>query len=193
MNQHRRYFEGLGILECPLQLLLEDIWADLQAWRAAGERLIVFVDANENTTNGPFHSMFTCPDLQLREAVMHRHPDTRWHNTTTYSKGDALGRWPIDGVCVIPDLPFDAASWLQFMPHLLGDHRFAVLDIKSDALVGDSLLKIVRPVARRLSCSISSAVEAYNTRLLSHLQRHDILSRLHELYATRDGKFTPQQ
>jgi hypothetical protein len=32
------------------------------------------------------------------------------------------------------------------MPHL-GDHRFAVLDINSKVLVGDSLLKIVCPAA----------------------------------------------
>lgn len=147
MNQHRRYFEAQGIMRCPRELLLEDIRTDLlQAWRAAGEQLIVFVDANENVINGPFHDMFVSPALQLREAVMHRHPDPRWQHTATYSKGDSRGKWPIDGVYVTPDLSFDAASRLQFMPHL-GDHRFAVLDIKSDALVGDSLLKIVRPVA----------------------------------------------
>ena len=78
------------------------------------------------------------------------------------------------------------------MPHL-GNHRFAILDIKSDALVGDSLLKIVRPVAWRLSCSIPSAVMAYNNCLLSHMQRHKVLARLHHLYATRNRKFSPPQ
>jgi hypothetical protein len=78
------------------------------------------------------------------------------------------------------------------MPHL-GDHRIAVLDIKSDALVGDSLLKIVRPVARPLSCAIPAAVSAYNKNLITHMHWHNVLPRLHHLYATWDQKFTPQQ
>jgi hypothetical protein len=78
------------------------------------------------------------------------------------------------------------------MPHL-GDHRFAVLDINSEALVGDSLLKIVRPAARRLSCSVPSAVSEYNKRLKTHMDRHQILPQLHHLYSTRNGKFNPLQ
>jgi hypothetical protein len=54
------------------------------------------------------------------------------------------------------------------MPHL-GDYRFAVLDINSEALVGDSLLKIVRPAAQHLSCTLPDAVTAYNTCLNTHL------------------------
>jgi hypothetical protein len=54
------------------------------------------------------------------------------------------------------------------MPHL-GDHHFAVLDINFEALVGDSLLKIVRPTARRLSCSIPSGVAKYNQLLRRHM------------------------
>jgi hypothetical protein len=96
-------------------------------------------------------------------------------------------------VYVTPDLPVDAATWLQFMPHL-GDHRFAVLDINAAALVADSLIKIVRPAARRLSCNIPSAVAAYNDRLAQHLQRHKVLPKLHKLYSSRNGTFTgPQQ
>jgi hypothetical protein len=192
MNQQRRFFEENGMMECPRRILLDDIQSQLQAWRQAGERLVVFIDANENTTKGPFHQMFGSPALQMREVVSHRHPDPRWRHTATYHKGNSLGKWPIDGVYATPDLPFDAASWLQFMPHL-GDHRFAVLDINSEALVGDSLLKIVRPVARRLSCTLPEAVTAYNTRLNSYLHNHDFLPKLHHLYSTRQGTFTPSQ
>jgi hypothetical protein len=192
MNQQRRFFEENGMMECPRRILLDDIQSQLQAWRQAGERLVVFIDANENTTNGPFHQMFGSPALQMREVVSHRHPDPRWRHTATYHKGDSLGKWPIDGVYATPDLPFDAASWLQFMPHL-GDHRFAVLDINLEALVGDSLLKIVRPVTRRLSCTLPEAVTAYNTRLNSYLHNHDFLPKLHHLYSTRQGTFTPSQ
>jgi hypothetical protein len=110
MNQHRRFFEEHGTMECPRKILLDDIESCLQEWRQAGERLVVFINANENTTYGPFHQMFASPDLQMWEVISHRHPDPRWQHTATYQKGDSLGKWPIDGVYATPDLPFDAAS-----------------------------------------------------------------------------------
>jgi hypothetical protein len=154
------------------------------------ERLIVFINVNENMTKGPFHDMFTSPDLQFWEAVSSRHPDPRWPNTATYHKGDILGKWPVDGVYVLPNLPVDASTWLQFQHHL-GDLRFAVIDINSNALVGDALLKIVRPQARRLSCSIPDSVLAYNKHLSSHLLRHQVLPKLNHLYSSHNGDFTP--
>ena len=192
MNQHRRYFEAKGRLDCPRTILLEDIRSSLQSWRQAGERLVVFIDANENMTKGPFHDMFTGPELHMQEAVAHRHPDPRWQHTASYQKGDSVGKWPVDGVYVTPDLPIKASSWLSFQPHL-GDHRFAVLDINSNALVGDDLLRIVRPQARRLSCSVPKAVLAYNQRLSEYMHRHKVLPKLHHLYSTRDGNFTPAE
>jgi hypothetical protein len=190
MNQHRRYFEASGRSACPRAILLEDVHSLLQTWWQARERLVVFIDANENMTQGPFHDMFTGPDLQMREAVSHRHLDPCWQYTASYQKGDTLGKWPIDGVYVTPNLPIDASTWLNFMPHL-GDHRFAVLDVNSKALVGDNLLKVIRPQARRLSCNIPRVVSAYTHRLSAYLLRHKVLSKLHYLYSMRDGNFTP--
>jgi hypothetical protein len=173
-------------------VLLEDLRTHLTTWRQNGERLLVFIDANEDSTNGPFHALFTGPDLHMREAISHRHPDPRWPHTATYAKGDSLGKWPIDGAYVTPDIPVDAATWLQFIPSL-GDHRFCVLDVNAQVLVGEDVLKIVCPQARRLACTIPSAVSAYTKQLTQHLQRHKVLNKLHHLYMTRDGSFTPAQ
>jgi hypothetical protein len=192
MNQQRRYLEDQGIQDCPRSILMADICALLHTWRQDGERLVAFIDANENMTDGPFHEMFTSPELQMREAVSHRHPDPRWKHTASYRKGDTLGKWPIDGVYATPDLPFDATTWLEFLPHL-GDHRFNVLDVNAQVLVGDAVLRIVRPIARRLSCTLPKAVSAYTKRLTDHMRRHKVLTKLHHLYSTRDGNFTPDQ
>jgi hypothetical protein len=173
MNQHRRYFEDKGQLDCPRTILLEDIWMLLQTWQHSGEHLVVFINANENMTNGPFHEMFTGPSLHMREAVTHQHPDSRWQHTASYQKGNILGQWLIDGVYVTPNLPIEASTWLSFTPHL-GDHRFAVIDIDSKALVGNDLLKIVRPQARQLSCAIPATVLEYNNRLAEYMTRHSV-------------------
>ena len=157
-SQQRRQLDHMRIEGCPRDVLLEDVRAKLLEWRQNGERIVVFIDANENMTCGKFHSMLSGPDLGLREAVSSRHPDPRWTHTGTYSKGPYTGQHPIDGVYVSPDLPICAATWLQIIP-ALGDHRFAVIDIHAQALVGDNKIKIVRPPARRLSSAIPSAVK----------------------------------
>ena len=192
MNQQRRYLEDQGIQDCPRSILMADIRALVHTWQQDGKRLVAFIDANENMTDGPFHEMFTSPELQMREAVSHRHPDPRWKHTASYRKGDTLGKWPIDGVYATLDLPFDATTWLEFLPHL-GDHRFNVLDVNAQVLVGDAVLRIVHPIACRLSCTLPKAVSAYTKRLTDHMRRHKVLTKLHHLYSTRDGNFTPDQ
>jgi hypothetical protein len=192
INQQRRYCDAHALSTCPRQLLLEDLRSLLLTWRQAGERLVVFLDANENMLNGPFQSMLASPDLQMREATYHKHPNPRWPQTATYYKGTSIGKFPIDGVWVTPDLPVDAATWLQFLPHL-GDHRFNILDINAQTLVGDNLIKIVRPPARRLNSKLPQVEASYISHLLAHMCRHRVLSKLHQLYVARDGAFTPAQ
>jgi hypothetical protein len=72
LNQHRQYYEARDRLECPRSILLQDIKAHLQEWRQAGDWIVVFIDANENMSNGPFHHMFGSPELQMRKAVVQR-------------------------------------------------------------------------------------------------------------------------
>lgn len=146
MNQQHCFFDAMGKNECPRMILLEDLRGLLSEWRQEGERIIVFIDSNENMLTGAFHTLFTSPEIGMREVVLTRHKDPRWAKTATFYKGQSMGKWPIDGAYATPDLPVDAATWLAFMPHL-GDHRFAVIDIKAEVLVGREVLKIVCPQA----------------------------------------------
>jgi hypothetical protein len=136
--------------------------------------------------------MFTAPELQMREAVSHRHPNSQWKHTASYCKGDTLGKWPIDGVYATPDLPIDASTWLEFMLHL-GNHRFNVLDVNAQVFVGDNVLRIIHPLACHLSCNLPKAISAYTKWLMDHMRHHKVLSKLHHLYSTWDGNFTPEQ
>ena len=48
-QQHRRYFiEKEKDTTCPRRRFHDDLTRQLQQWRAAGDRLIVFMDANED-------------------------------------------------------------------------------------------------------------------------------------------------
>ena len=90
------------------------------------------------------------------------------------------------------DLPVEAATWLAF--YLCpGDHRFAIIDFKTDVLVGDNVLKVVHPAARRLSCAVPKAVTTYIQRLTTFVSTHNLLPRLHQLCMERNGDFTQEQ
>jgi hypothetical protein len=62
MASHRRhgtvYAQQLSYLQsqqeyrCPRKVLLEDLAKELAGWRSQGEKLILLVDANEDTTTG---------------------------------------------------------------------------------------------------------------------------------------------
>jgi hypothetical protein len=86
----------------------------------------------------------------------------------------------------------ETATWLAFW-RCPGDHRFAIIDFKSDVLVGDNVLKVAQPEARRLSSSIPTAVANYNQTLSNFFITHKMLQSLHRLYAERHGNFTPEQ
>jgi hypothetical protein len=74
-KQHRRHLHGNGIMECPRHILLRELRQQLLSWRSAGNRLVVFLDANENMTKGPFYDMLTGEGLYLWEAVTTWHPN----------------------------------------------------------------------------------------------------------------------
>jgi hypothetical protein len=129
-------------------------------------------------TTGLYQEMLIGQGLHMHKAVSQRHPDPRWRTIATFKSGNWIGRHPIDSCFVTTDLPTEAATWLAFA-RCPGDHRFAIVDIKTDALVGDNILKVVRPVARRLSCSIPDAVRKYNQLLCEFATTHELLPSLH--------------
>ena len=187
-KQHTRHLRRQGILTCPRQVLLQDLRALLISWRQAGDRIIVFLDANEDMTSGPFFHN----GLHMKEAVFSKYPDPRWRETATFQSGDRSGRFPIDGCFITPDLNPDAATWLA-VSGCPGDHRFLIMDICMEALVGENLFRVVRPSARRLSCTIPKAQEQYSRLLSTFFHSHKLLASLHQLYQMRQGDFTAEQ
>ena len=118
---------------------------------------MLFLDANEDMTNGYMQHMLSAEDLGMWEAVLSSHPTLP--KTATYMKGNKLGKNPIDGVWLTDDIPSIASGWLAFHK-CPGDHHIAMVDIDSRVLLGDDLLCIVRPQARRLSCRNPTRKEA---------------------------------
>ena len=88
---------------CPHQKFHNDLIQLLQQWRQVQDHLILFIDANENTTNGPLHSALTGPRLLMREGVWLLHP--LLPATPTFMAGSHSGSFLIDATYLSPDLP----------------------------------------------------------------------------------------
>jgi hypothetical protein len=67
------------------------------------------------------------------------------------------------------------------------------MDIKAEALVSKSLIRIVQPPAWCLACTIPQAISIYLKHLMAHLERHWVLPKLHQLYMAWDGNLTHPQ
>jgi len=145
-TQHRRYLNSHGRKdETPRSAFRKDLIIALLTWRQAGERLILFMDANEDTTKGPLNEALTGPGLLMREGVRSHHPSLPV--TPTFKARGRAGRVPIDAVYLTPDLPLEAGTWIS-ANRCPGDHRFCLIDIRWKALVGEDLFKIKQPEAR---------------------------------------------
>ncbi len=51
--QHKRYFWKKGNFDKPQEIFSSQLITQLMAWRAAGEDVILFIDANENIYTDP--------------------------------------------------------------------------------------------------------------------------------------------
>jgi len=73
-SQQQRYFELKGDNFNPHQAFLRDFEAALRSWREAGDKLIVFIDMNENYVMGAIDAMLRSDGLDMVETARTRHP-----------------------------------------------------------------------------------------------------------------------
>ena len=51
-QQHKHYWESKGINTCPREKFLQNLCTQLKKWRGMGERIVLFMDANQNVLKG---------------------------------------------------------------------------------------------------------------------------------------------
>ena len=185
-SQHLRYFESRGDFTCPREAFVRDLEKELCRWRQQGDRIVLMMDGNEDSTQGPLSRMLTKDRLQMREMIQERH--SHLAKTGTYIRGSK----PIDSIWATPDIHIDQGSWLAFFKGP-ADHRLGMFDVPYDILLGEDVLKVVRPAARRLSCNIPEAKTKYQKLLGKHFSQHNLLARLHDVYRSATGYLTPDQ
>ena len=174
MAQHRRYWRLQGERRCPRKLMREALANQLKTWRNQGEKLILLIDSNENMAGGPLARMLTEPELDMRDAVLHR---TQVSGPATFIRGQRQ----IDGAWVTPDINIRSARFLPFF-FGVGDHRAIVLDIPIYSILGGDIHKISRPTSRRLTCSDPDVRDKYNEILDLYCVQHRIQEKIYSLF-----------
>ena len=160
----------------------------MKQWRAAGERLVLCLDANENIYRAKLGRQLTdLHGLGMRKVV-----------------GDFTGKWlgatffrgskPIAAILVTGDLDV-AHACVMPVGYGVGDHRLFVIDFATASMIGTCPPKIVRPALCRLNTKISGCDLRYNRvylleRMINVAKSHDgkeiILAKLNQI--DREGE-----
>ena len=148
-----------------------DLGNVLQRWIKNKEKIILFIDANEDLHNGPLVKILRKDNLKdlIQDSTEEKRPNT--HH---------LVKDQIDGVFVSEDVDYTGSRYLPFWSGI-GDHRAKVIDIPHQVLFGEQLLTIQKPSGRRLRCDNDDSVTKYTRELMSQLRHHKIAIKIQHL------------
>jgi hypothetical protein len=124
-QQHKHYMQRHGLYGTPWELFRLYFVSAVSSWLEHGDRIIIFIDANEHILNGTLPN--DLHSLGLLEAT-HKH----WakDEPRTYVHGNGA---PIGGVFHMPDLEITLVLQLFFREGA-GNHRMVIVDISSSAI-----------------------------------------------------------
>ena len=108
--QHQSYFESRGNFTCLRKAFLHDFELELWHWQSTGEKLIVFINMNEDSLKGNIDAMLGLDGLEMTEVVHSTHPELPV--PPTFQCGDHCRCHAVDGCYATPDLRVLKAVWL---------------------------------------------------------------------------------
>ena len=169
-QQITRYCQDKGVRMSPKELTRKDFAKQCGSWRKNNEKLIIIMDANESTMDGPLRKMLEEEGVELEE-FSHRY----YGNQPPHTFID--GKIPIDAGYKTPDLEITAFCMLSFLDST-GDHRSWLVELTTRSMLGRELLKIVRPPGRRLVSTQPRSAVRYNEIVVKQFQLHRVPERM---------------
>lgn len=183
-SQQRRWLRRYGDKTCPRKAFLRDLLLFLQHCRQNQERIVLLIDANDDIRSSDTTTALA--DADLLESI------TSHHSSQPPPATHRRGSKTIDGIFLSPELQPSRAGFLSF-DSSPGDHRAGYIDISWTNLLGEDVLCVPRPTARRLNTMIPQVAHKYNSLLSNYQRQHGILSILHQMYTTPEGGSSAQQ
>lgn len=179
-DQHMNYFTPRGQIGIsPRTLFYEHLTAQLKAWKAAGEELLLFGDFNENVYTGRLSRRLAEEDINMHEQFRAVNKKELPPTHVRSKKRAVCAVFATAGAeclsaCVLPKYAG------------VGDHRLFILDFSSASLIGTVFPKIVRAPARKLHCH-SDRIRTNYVNLLNQLtDRHRMFHKLNKLALAQD-------
>ena len=168
-QQQRRYLiTKKKDLTCPLIVFRQDLIKQLQKWRAAGEKIILFMEHNKHMILGALgKALADRGRLDLREAIIQ-------HMSKSPGAMFFRGSKPIDRLWVSSNIDISNACMMPF-GYGVGDHCSFILDVPIELLVGIDPVKIVCPASCRLNRRLPGCSKVYIDSLKGNIRRHHLL------------------
>jgi len=156
---------------CPRTKFREDLIKLLKTWRAAGDRIVVCLDANEDIYRKAIGKALMEEDgLDMKEVV---------GSYTGKRIGPTFfrGQLPIDGVWATSDIQVSNAC---IMPagYGIGDHRLFIIDMHTSSLIGTAPPRARRASSRRLNNRLPHVAKKYAASLEANIIRHRLIEKL---------------
>ena len=174
-RQQQRYWMNKKSDMCPLTHFQDDLCMLLQKWIRNHERIVLLIDANESTIDGPLR-------LRLERIGLVSAYKVKFGTGTrpaTYHRGKEM----IDDIFITKNFRLERAGMFAFGDGP-GDHRGLYVDINLDSFMGSDEYIVQRIQARRLISNNPIVTEKFNRLFESQLQRHHLHERIDELYRT---------
>ena len=152
-QQHIQFLNNNDDTRSPETAFLEDLEADLKAWLATGDQVIVGGDFNKELTCGPFPAIFQRNNVHNMVFELHSPEDF----PSTSNKAKTKKRTMDDIFGTLNLVPVSAG----YLPinEFLGDHQPIWFDVACLAALGHPPPKIQHPSRRRLQLQNSKSVK----------------------------------
>lgn len=171
-QQLLRYIQNNNLDTNPRALMRNDLIAQLRIWLQSGERIFLFMDANENVIDGQLCSQLSTLGFSPWAHKLHGTvPNTHVEGSECIEEF-----WGSHG------LEVTGVKLLSFHEGI-GDHRPFIVDFTSRSAIGLFLHRIIRPDCRRLIMAHAASVATYRRIVEDQFKRHRILERLEAVEA----------
>jgi hypothetical protein len=157
----------------PDKLWFIDLQDIIQEKISAGHQVIVAGDFNDDLNDAKGKTRLFMERLGLREIML----ESFGKGPATYIRGTKT----IDGVFATHKIQLANSYYLPF-DRSPSDHRWIILDIDEDLLLGTARDDIAPPLLRKATSKIPSVKETFQTLVNQQVQRYQLRTRIEQLY-----------
>jgi hypothetical protein len=156
---------------CPRTKFRKDLIQLLKTWQAAGDRIIVCLDANEDIYKKGIRKALTEEGALAMKEVVGSYMGKKIGPTFF------RGQLPIDGIWEISDITIVNAC---IMPagYGIGDHHLFVINIHTSTPIGTAPPRARRAASRQLNTRLPHATKKYAASLEENILQHCLIKKL---------------